>query len=109
MSLKNKIAPVVAAGAIALGGMLAAPAAHSTGNPNSLDQGDLSLACKLSYGQSGWTAQLYGSTAYSWKCIYLTNTSDKRNVDINNYCQHYWGVWAQTTNPSSPYSWRCQV
>ena len=69
MSLKRKLAPVLAAGAIVLAGLFAAPAAHATGNPSALDRGDLSIACKLQYGQSGWTAQLFGNNAYSWKCV----------------------------------------
>ncbi|HWT40660.1 MAG TPA: hypothetical protein VN081_05350 [Dongiaceae bacterium] len=97
------------ASAIAVGAALAIPAAaNATGNPSSLDQGDLSLACQEQYNASGWLAQLYGTTAYSWKCVYNGNTSDKRNVDVNAYCMTHWGVWAQTTNPNSPYSWKCQ-
>ena len=107
MILKRKAATALAAGAIAVGAMLAAPmAANATGNPSSLDQGDLSQACHLQYG-AGWTAHLFGSNAYSWKCT-AVGSSDKRNVDVNNYCMSIWGVWAQTTTPSSPYSWKCQ-
>jgi hypothetical protein len=111
MSLKKKIAVGLAACALVLGGLFAAPvAAFATGNPHSLDQGDLTSACRLQPGQSsyGWNAQLYGNTVYSWKCVYLGNPNTKTNVDINKYCQTYWGVWAATRNPSSPYSWYCQ-
>lgn len=105
--LKRKIVPALVAGALAIGGMFAtATAAHATGNPSRLDQGDLSQACHLSYG-AGWNAQLLGNTAYSWKCTNASNPALK-NVDINNYCMSMWGVWAMTTNPNSPYSWKCQ-
>lgn len=87
--LKRKLAPALAAGALAVGGLFAAvPAAHATGNPSALDQGDLSLACKIQYGQSGWNAQLYGSTAYSWKCVSAAHPGEKRDVSVNTYCQH---------------------
>lgn len=109
MGLKKKIASALAAGVITFSGMmLASPAAQATGNPASLDRGDLSLACKLQYGQSGWAAQLMGNTAYSWRCVYLSNYNDQRSVDVNNYCQHYWSVWAIATNANDPYSWKCQ-
>ncbi|HEX6258317.1 MAG TPA: hypothetical protein VFZ48_02480 [Candidatus Saccharimonadales bacterium] len=109
MGLKQRVASVLATGAIFVGAMLAAPAAQATGDPNRLDRGDLSLACKLQYGQQGWAAQLTGSGAYGWKCVYVSNYNDQRHVDVNNYCMHYWGVWSQATNPNDPYSWRCQV
>ena len=108
MSLKRKLAPALAAGAIVLAGLFAAPAAHATGNPSALDRGDLSIACKLQYGQSGWTAQLFGNNAYSWKCVSPAYPGQRRDVSVNNYCMSIWGVWATTTNPNSPYSWKCQ-
>lgn len=111
MSIKSKIASACAAGVIAVAAVLAVPvAAQATGNPSALDQGDFSIQCKASYGQNGWIAQLKGSNAYSWKCVYnnSTNSSTWKNVDINAYCMNTWGVWAMTTNPSSPYSWKCQ-
>lgn len=111
MSLKRKLAVVFATSALALGAVLAVPvAASATGNPSSLDQGDLTLACraKETTNQYGWTAELYGSDAYSWKCVYLKNPATKKNVDVNNYCMTVFGTWAMTTNPSSPYSWKCQ-
>lgn len=111
MRLKSKVAIFTASAALVVGGVIAVPAvAYATGNPHSLDQGDLTTACRLQPGQGayGWAAQLYGSTAYSWKCVYLGNPNTKTNVDINNYCQTYWGVWAATRNSSSPYSWYCQ-
>ena len=109
MTLKKRIASILTVGAITIGATLAAPvAANATGNPSKLDQGDLSLACKLQYGQSGWNAQLYGNTAYSWKCVSAAYPGQKRDVSVNNYCQSIWGVWAMTTNPNSPYSWKCQ-
>ena len=110
MGLRKKLASTLAVGVIVLSGLfMMAPAAQATGNPNQLDRGDLTGQCRDQYGQQGWTAELYGSTAYSWKCVYLGNVSDKRNVDINAYCQRVYGVYAQTTNPNSPYAWRCQV
>lgn len=50
MSLKKKLATAAAAGAVIIGSLLAAPAAHATSNPSKLDQGDLSIACKIQYG-----------------------------------------------------------
>ena len=112
MSLRKKIGAVVATGAIAIGMMLAAPiAASATGDPNALDKGDFTQACKSQHpnNAAGWVAQLKGSTAYSWKCVYVPGSKPDTGVDINAYCMQVWGVWAMTTNPSSPYSWRCQV
>lgn len=96
MSLKKRIATGLAVGVLAISGLLAVPAtAYATGNPHSLDQGDLTIACRLQPGQNayGWTAQLYGNTAYSWKCVYLGNPSTKTNVNINAYCQYYWAFY----------------
>ena len=107
MNLKGRIASTLAAGAMAAGFAFAAPvAANATGNPSHLDQGDLSLACQLQYG-GGWTAHLYGSTAYSWKCTTAIGFTQK-SVDVNNYCMTIWGVWAIATDASDPYSWKCQ-
>ncbi len=109
MSLKRKLASGLAVSAIALGGLLAVPAAaYATGNPSALDRGDLTQQCQNQYGASGWAAQLTGSGAYGWKCVYLTKYSDQRNIDINAYCMNTWGVWAATHNPSDPNSWYCQ-
>lgn len=85
MSLKEKLASGLAVGAIVVGGLLAVPAvAYATGNPSALDRGDLSQQCKNQYGQYGWAAQLTGSGAYGWKCVYVSNYSDQRNIDIND-------------------------
>lgn len=104
MSLKKKLATAAAAGAVIIGSLLAAPAAHATSNPSKLDQGDLSIACKIQYGQNGWIAQqLYGGV-YGWRCVYNNNASTQRNVDVNNYCMTYFGTWAT----ASPGYWKCQ-
>ncbi len=108
MGLRKRLTPLFAAGAIALGGLLAAPVAQATGNPSALDRGDFTIQCKAQYGAYGWAAQLTGSTAYGWKCVYLTDFGDQRDISINSYCMNHWGVWAMTTNPSDPYSWKCQ-
>ena len=111
MNLKRRFASVLLVCAIVFSSLLITTAVSATGDPNALDQGDLSIQCRQQYGLSNYTAQLFGSDAYSWKCVYNYpfNTSPKLHVDINDYCQRMWGVWAETTNPSSPYSWRCQV
>jgi len=108
MGLKKGSASLFAAGAVVFGGLLAAPVAQATGDPSHLDRGDLTLQCKVQYGQAGWAAQLTGSGAYGWKCVYVTNYSDQRDIDINAYCMSLWGVWAAAPNPSDPYSWHCQ-
>jgi hypothetical protein len=105
MTLKKRIASTLAVGAIAIGAMLAAPvAANATANPSRLDQGDLSLACKLQYGQNGWIAQqLYGGV-YGWRCVYNNQANTQRSVDVNNYCMTYFGTWST----ASPGYWKCQ-
>ena len=111
VNLKKRLAPVLLVCAIVFGSLLMTSAVSATGDPNALDQGDFTQQCKQQYGLSGYTAQLFGSNAYSWKCVYNYpfNTTPQLDIDINAYCMRLWGVWAETTNPSSPYSWRCQV
>ena len=109
MNLKKKLASAVAVGAIILGALLVSPvAANATGNPSKLDRGDFTIACMNQYGRAGWSAKLYGSTAYSWKCVYNNNDSTQKNVDINAYCMNLVGAWAATPVASNPYSWKCQ-
>lgn len=106
-TLKRRIAAGLTASAIAIGTMLAIPgAAHATGNPSRLDQGDLTLACKIKEptNQNGWKAVQMYSGVYGWRCVYLGNTSTAKGIDINNYCMQYFGSWATT---SGSY-WKCQ-
>lgn len=107
-NLNRKVASALAAGAMIVGGLLAAPAANATGNPAKLDRGDLTLACQTQYGQTGWVAHLMGSTAYDWRCVYNNNFSDQRGVSVNQYCNLIWGVWAAAPVVNDPYSWKCQ-
>lgn len=108
MKPKNKrLLPVLAIGVLALGATLTpSGVAGATGNPSALDRGDLTQACHLQYG-AGWSARLFGNTAYSWKCTRLWS-SEKRDVDVNRYCQAVWGVYAATPVANNPYSWKCQ-
>ena len=60
MTLKKRIASTLAAGVIAISAMLAAPvAANATGNPSKLDQGDLTIACRIKEptNQYGWKSE----------------------------------------------------
>ena len=107
MTLKKRIASTLAAGVIAISAMLAAPvAANATGNPSKLDQGDLTIACRIKEptNQYGWKAEHLYSGVYGWRCVYLGNNSTAKSIDINNYCMSYYGSWA---TPSPGY-WKCQ-
>lgn len=111
MNLKKRFASVIFVCAIVFSSLMMTSAVGATGNPEALDQGDFTIQCKHQYGHSGYSARLFGNDAYSWKCVYNWpfNTSPKLHIDINDYCMRQWGVWSETTNPNSPYSWRCQV
>jgi len=105
MTLKKKFASAVAVGAIVMGALLAVPvAANATGNPSRLDQGDLTIACKIQYGQNGWAAKQLYSGVYGWRCVYNNNNSTARSVDVNNYCMTYFGTWST----AAPGYWKCQ-
>ena len=109
MNLKRGIISVVTAGMLAVSGIITvAPAAQATSNPSALDRGDFTIQCRRQYHQDGWAAQLTGSGAYGWKCVYLARYDDQRNIDINSYCMSLVGNWAAAPNPSDPYSWHCQ-
>ncbi|MCA9338555.1 hypothetical protein KC949_03275 [Candidatus Saccharibacteria bacterium] len=105
MSLKKKATSAIAS-AMVLGSLFAAPAANASGNPSKLDQGDLTQACQMQYGPYHF-ANLFGTTAYSWKCVVVGSTS-KWDINVNNYCMTIWSVWAIATNPNDPNSWKCQ-
>lgn len=107
MTLKKKIASTLAAGAIAIGAILAAPvAANATGDGSRLDQGDLTIACRMKEptNQYGWKAVHLYSGVYGWRCVYLGDTSTAKSIDINNYCMQYFSAWAT----ASPGYWKCE-
>lgn len=112
MSFAKKMAVGIVAIVVVLNALVA-PSASATGNPNQLDQGDLTLRCKTQYGQQGWQAYLYGSTAVDWKCFYNDGwpwsvwTSERRSVDIGGYCWSLWNKSAQYRNYNDPNSWYC--
>lgn len=106
MTLK-KISSTLAVGAIAIGTMLTVPiAVDATGNPSKLDQGDLTIACRVKEptNKYGWKAEQLYSGVYGWRCVYLGDTSTAKSIDINNYCMLYFGSWAT----ASPGYWKCQ-
>jgi len=97
----RKIA-MMAAGGLLVGGAVVLPAtsASATGETVSLNQ-----ACIISYG-AGWAARLvYPSQgAYGWRCL-VPPYGVQRPVDVNGYCQYYYGEWAYNTGGA--YSWYC--
>lgn len=112
MQLKRKLATGLAAFALGVGVSLgvATPASASV----TLTSGDFTEACQTQYGSDGWQAHLYDSgSVYGWKCFYFDGwvwspwTSERRDLNLNAYCNQVYGTYAGFTNSSNPYSWYC--
>lgn len=113
MSITKKATAITAALVFAASSMMLTGAAHATGNPDSLDQGDFTIQCRHQYGKKGWQARLYGNTIADWKCFYNDGwpwspwTSEKRSIDVSNYCWRHWGNAGKWRDVNDPYSWYC--
>lgn len=105
--LKTRLGAATIAITLGIGGTLiaAAPA-------NAVDYGvNMHDACALQHG-AGWQAKLLDAgNAYSWRCWVPPwgNPGAYRSVNINLYCELYFGGYAVVLNPSNAYSWRCRV
>lgn len=68
---------------------------------------DMTQACRLQYGPT-YEARLFypAQGAYGWKCT-IPPFNIKKDVDVNNYCDVYHGVWSH--NHGGAYTWHCNT
>ncbi len=67
---------------------------------------DLQAYCRSRYPRGG-VVLLGRRDAYSWKCRSGSERFYPINMDQVCRAQYGRGTYAQTRNPSNPYSWRC--
>ena len=71
---------------------------------------DMNIACQVTLGVNGarGTLKYPSQGAWGWRCYIIPNSTTLYSVNVQKYCYDIYGLGAVATNPSSPYSWRCQ-